>query len=180
MLYFAGTVCRPGTSPVGILPPLVTDLTPWHADFHHNYNTWQCFWPLPGFNHSELADPWISYNDGMIPRYKFLASETYGIEGVHVPISSFLHEPDPARCRSRNRRQVSMNPWGLTIGLQGMTLQSMWQKYLCDQDRAYMEETIYPFLRETCRFYLAFMDRCARDGDGKVLLGPSYSPEHAV
>jgi hypothetical protein len=45
MLYFAGTICRPGTAPVGIMPPLAIDLTPWHADYHHNYNTWQCFMP---------------------------------------------------------------------------------------------------------------------------------------
>ncbi len=178
MLYFAGTTCRPGAAPVGIMPPLAIDMTPWHADFHHNYNTWQCFWPLPGFNHPELVDPWISYNDGMIPRYKNLARETYGIDGIHLPISSFLHEPDPAVCKSVNKRQVSLLPWGLTIGLQGMTLQSMWCKFQCDQDAGYMKEKIYPYLREAARFYVNFMGQCRKDEDGKILLGPSYSPEH--
>ena len=178
MLYFAGTVCRPGAAPVPILPPLATDDTPWHADFHHNYNTWQAYWPLPAVNHPELADPWISYNLGMIPRYKNLAKVTYGLEGIHVPISSFLHEPDPANCKSKNHRQMSMNPWGLTIGLQAMTLQNMWQKYLCDQDAVYMKAKIYPFLREVAAFYVALMEKCQRDDKGKVRLGPSYSPEH--
>ena len=178
MLYFAGTVCRPGAAPVPILPPLATDNTPWHADFHHNYNTWQAYWPLPAVNHPELADPWIAYNHGMIPRYKNLAKVTYGLDGLHVPISSFLHEPDPANCKSKNQRQMSMKPWGLTIGLQAMTLQNMWQKYLCDQDVAYMKAKIYPFLREVATFYVALMEKCQRDDKGKVLLGPSYSPEH--
>lgn len=178
LLYFAGTVCRPGTAPVGILPPLATDKTPWHADFHHNYNTWQTFWPLPAANHPELADPWITYNHRMVPRYKNLAKVTYGLDGLHVPISSFLHEPDPAICKSKNRRQMSMNPWGLTIGLQAMTLQTLWQKYLCDQDVVYMRKKIYPYLKETARFYVSFMEKCQRDDEGKVLLGPSYSPEH--
>jgi hypothetical protein len=61
MLYFAHTVSRPGAAPVALMPPLATDKTPWHADFHFNYNSWQAFWPLPASNHSELADPWISY-----------------------------------------------------------------------------------------------------------------------
>jgi hypothetical protein len=178
MLYYAGTVCRPGAAPVPILPPLAADNTPWHADFHHNYNTWQAYWPLPAANHPELADPWISYNLGMIPRYKNLAKVTYGLDGLHVPISSFLHEPDPAICKSKNQRQMSMNPWGLTIGLQAMTLQSAWQKYLCDQDVAYMKTKIYPFLREVATFYVALMEKCQRDEQGKVRLGPSYSPEH--
>ena len=43
ILYFAQTVCRPGAAPVGLMPPLATDNTPWHADFHHNYNAWQAF-----------------------------------------------------------------------------------------------------------------------------------------
>ena len=177
-VYFAGTICRPGTAPVGLMPPLPTDITPWHADYHHNYNTWQCYLPLAGVNHPELADPWISYNNRMIPRYKNLAMETYGIEGIHLPISSFLHEPDPAISKSVNKRQVSLLPWGLTIGLQGMTLQSMWQKYLYDQDAEYMEEKIYPYLRETARFYVNFIKHCQIDEDGKIKLGPSYSPEH--
>ena len=178
MLYFAGTVCRPGTAPVGLMPPLATDTTPWHADFHHNYNTWQAYWPLPAANHPELADPWIAYNHSMIPRFRNLARVTYGIDGLHVPISSYLHEPDPAASKSRNQRQMSMNPWGLTIGLQGMTLQSMWQKYLCDQDTEYMRTKIYPFLKEVATFYVSFMEKCGKDERGRILLGPSYSPEH--
>lgn len=178
MLYFAGTVCRPGTSPVALMPPLATDTTPWHADYHHNYNSWQTFWSLPFANHPELVDPWISYNLGMIPRYKKLARVTYGLEGLHVPISSYLHEPPPENCTSKNQRQMSMNPWGLTIGLQAMTLQNLWQKYLCDQDVAYMKAKIYPFLKEVAIFYVALMEKCQRDAKGKVRLGPSYSPEH--
>ncbi len=178
LLYFAQTVAKPGAQPIGLLPPLATDKTPWHADYHHNYNTWQAYWPLPAANHPELADPWISYNNKMIPRYKYLARETYGTEGLHVPISSFIHEPDPAECKSKNKRQMSMNPWGLTIGLPGMTLQSMWQKYLCDQDVEYMKEKIYPFVKETARFYVSFMEKCQTDENGKIRLGPSFSPEH--
>ena len=178
MVYFAGTLSRPGAAPVGFAPPLPNDTTPWHSDYHHNYNAWQFFWPLPGVNHPGLVDPWIAYNKRMIPRYKNLAMVTYGIDGVHVPISSFLHETDPAESKSVNRRQLSMLPWGLTIGLQSMTLQSMWQKYLYDQDAAYMEAKIYPYLREVARFYVNFIKLCELDEDGTIRLGPSYSPEH--
>lgn len=180
MLYFAGTVSRPGTAPVGLLPPLATDITPWHSDLHHNYNTWQAYWPLPAANHPELADPWIAYNHSMIPNFRNLARVTYGIDGLHVPITSFLHETDPATSKSHNQRHINMNPWGLTIGLQGMTVQSMWQKYLCDQDIGYMQEKIYPFLKEVATFYVSFMEKCGKDENGLTLLGPSYSPEHGT
>jgi len=178
MLYFAHTVSKPGAAPVGLMPPLATDETPWHADYHFNYNSWQAFWPLPASNQSELTDSWISYVLSMIPRFKFLAKETYNCEGMFCPISSFLHEPEPAECKSKNKRQLSMNPWGLTIGETGMTVQNAWQKHLCDPDIVYLKTNIYPIIRESARFYVSFMSKCKKDDKGKILLGPSYSPEH--
>jgi len=178
MLYFAQTVCKPGTAPMNLMAPLATDATPWHSDYHHNYNSWQAFWPLPASNHSELADPWISYLNDMIPRFRFLAKETYDCEGIYCPISSFLHEPDPADCRSKNKRQLSFNPWGLTIGDVGMNVQNVWQKHLCDPDSLYLVNRIYPFIRESALFYTSYMEKCKKDDKGNILLGPSYSPEH--
>ena len=66
MMYFARTVSQPGGRfPAGMMPPLATDKTPWHADFHFNYNSWQPFWSVISANHPELADPWISYVHGL-------------------------------------------------------------------------------------------------------------------
>jgi hypothetical protein len=178
MLYFAKTVCKPGAAPVALMPPLASDATPWHADYHHNYNAWQAFWPLPAANHPELADPWISYIDEMLPRFQWLARQRYDLEGAVFPISSFLHEPDPTQCTSNNNRQVGMNPWGMTIGMGGMSVQSMWQKHLCEPDPEYLREKIYPTLREVAKFYVGYMEKCKRDSQGSVVLGPSYSPEH--
>jgi hypothetical protein len=178
MIYFAGTVSKPGTSPINLMPPLATDVTPWHSDYHHNYNSWQAFWPLPASNHTELADPWISYLNDMIPRFQFLARETFNCEGIFCPISSFLYEPDPALSKSVNKRQMSMNPWGLTIGSTAMNVQNAWQMHLCNPDSQYLRSKIYPIIRESALFYASFMEKCSIDKNGKVRLGPSYSPEH--
>jgi hypothetical protein len=181
MIYFARTVSQPGGRfPVGLMPPLATDKTPWHADFHFNYNSWQPFWSVISVNHPELADPWISYVHGLLPRAQWQAKEVFDCEGVFYSISHFLHEPDPAVCRSVNKRALVMNPWGMTIGMVGMTAQNLWHKHLCDPDRAYLEAKIYPTLREAARFYLSFMKQCRKDAVGKILLGPSYSPEHGA
>jgi hypothetical protein len=177
-IYYAGTVSKPGTAPINLMPPLATDVTPWHSDYHHNYNSWQAFWPLPAANHTELADPWISYLNDMIPRFKFLAKVTYDCEGMFCPISSFLYEPDPALSKSINKRQMSMNPWGLTIGSGAFNVQNAWQMHLCNPDLPYLRDKIYPIIRESARFYVSFMEKCRLDKNGKVRLGPSYSPEH--
>ncbi len=178
LLYFARTISRPGATPPGLMSPLATDATPWHADYHFNYNSWQPFWSVVAANHPELADSWISYVDDILPRAKWLAREGFGCDGVFYSISQFLHEPDPAVCTSNNKRQIHMNPWGLTIGMVGMTAQSLWHKHQCQPDREYLEAKIYPSLRESARFYVSFMEQCHKDEDGKLLLGPSYSPEH--
>ena len=181
MLYFARTVSQPGGRfPAALMPPLATDKTPWHADFHFNYNSWQPFWSVISANHPELADPWIAYVDRLLPRAQWQAKEIFDCEGVYYSISHFLHEPDPASCKSVNKRSVVMNPWGMTIGMVGMTAQNLWHKHLCDPDRAYLEAKIYPSLREAARFYLSFMKQCGKDAAGKILLGPSFSPEHGA
>ena len=137
MLYFARTVSQPGGRfPVGLMPPLATDATPWHADFHFNYNSWQPFWSVISINHPELADPWISYVHGLLPRAQWQAKEVFDCEGVFYNISHFLHEPDPAACKSVNKRSLVMSPWGMTIGMVGMTAQNLWHKHLCEPDRA--------------------------------------------
>jgi len=179
MMYFARTVSRPaGKFPVGLMPPLATDDTPWHADFHFNYNSWQPFWSVISANHPELADPWIAYVNRLLPRAQWQAKQVFDCEGVYYSISQFLHEPDPADCKSVNKRSLVMSPWGTTIGMVGMTAQNLWHKHLCEPDRAYLETNIYPTLREAARFYLSFMKQCGKDAAGKILLGPSYSPEH--
>ena len=179
MMYFARTVSQPGGRfPVALMPPLATDDTPWHADFHFNYNSWQPFWSVISPNHPELAAPWIAYVNRLLPRAQWQAKEVFDCEGVYYSISQFLHEPDPAACKSVNKRSLVMSPWGMTIGMVGMTAQNLWHKHLCDPDRAYLEAKIYPTLREAARFYLSFMKQCGKDVAGKILLGPSYSPEH--
>ncbi len=177
-VYFAKTVCKPGTYPVALMPPLATDKTPWHADFHYNYNEWQAFWSLPVVNQGELAEPWIDYVNRRIPRFQEIAKVTYGCKGIHFPISSFLREPDPDKSKANNKRQIMFNPWSLTIGLGGMTVHSAWQKHLYDPDPVYLEKKVYPILEQVALFYVSYMGKCKRSDDGKILLGPSYSPEH--
>ena len=179
MMYFARTVSQPGGKfPPALMPPLATDETPWHADFHFNYNSWQPFWSVISANQPALADPWIAYVSRLLPRAQWQAKEVFDCEGVYYSISQFLHEPDPAACKSVNKRSLVMSPWGMTIGMVGMTAQNLWHKHLCDPNQAYLETYIYPSLREAARFYLSFMKQCGKDAEGKVLLGPSYSPEH--
>lgn len=178
MVYYLGCFSRPGSMPVGLFAGLASDGTPWHGDYHHNYNAWQPHWTTFIINHPELAEPWIRYMNDMLPRLCWLARTTYDCEGAFVGISSFAFEPDPAECESVNRRQIAIAPYGYTLGMIGMSTQVLWHSHLYRPDRQYMEESIYPVLREAALFFCSLTEKCPRDENGKVKFGPSYSPEH--
>ena len=178
MLYYLRCFASPGAMPVGLFAGLASDNTPWHGDYHHNYNAWQPYWTPLIINHPELAEPWVRYMKEMLPRLRWLAKTTYDCEGACVGISTFAFEPDPANCKSVNRRQIAIPPFGYTLGMAGMSAQNLWYCHLYRPDRKYLDETIYPVLREVALFYCSFAEKCPRDAQGKAKFGPSYSPEH--
>jgi hypothetical protein len=178
MVYMARCFSKPGVMPAGLWAFQPTDTPNWHGDYHHNYNSWQPYWATLILNHPDQTMPWVDYMAGMLPRLKWLAKETYDCEGACVGISSFAYEPDPALCKSKNRRQIGMAPWGYTMGMIGMSSQVLWFHHLYQPDRHLLETKIYPVLKEAALFFCSFAEKCPKDAHGKALYGPSYSPEH--
>ena len=178
MVYMLRCFSKPGVVPAGLWAFQPTDAPNWHGDYHHNYNAWQPFWTPFIINHPAQSEPWVDYMNEMLPRLKWFAKTTYDCEGAFVGISSFAFEPDPAKCQSRNQRQIGMAPWGYTMGMIGMSAQVLWHHHLYQPDRRYLEDKIYPVVREAALFFCSFADKCPRDVAGKVKFGPSYSPEH--
>jgi hypothetical protein len=178
LVYMLRCFSKPGAVPAGLWAFQPTDAPSWHGDYHHNYNAWQPYWTPFIINHPDQAEPWVAYMNEMLPRLKWFAKATYDCEGAFVGISSFAFEPDPAACRSRNQRQIAMAPWGYTMGMIGMSAQVLWHHHLYAPDRRYLEEKIYPVIREAALFFCSFAEKCPRDEAGKAKYGPSYSPEH--
>jgi len=180
MVYYLRCFAKPGAVPVGLFAGLASDRTPWHGDYHHNYNAWQPYWTPLAINHPELVDPWVRYMNAMLPRLKWFAKTTYDCEGAFVGISSFAFEPDPAGCKSVNQRHIAIPPYGYTLGMIGMSAQNLWFSHLYRPDKEYLEKWIYPVVREAALFYCSFAEKCQRDANGKARFGPSYSPEHGA
>jgi hypothetical protein len=178
MVYYLRCFARPGAQPIGLFAGLATNSTPWHGDYHHNYNAWQPYWTPLVINHPELTDPWIRYMNQMLPRMRWLARTTYDCEGACIGISSFAFEPDPERCQSVNRRQIAIPPFGYTLGMAGMSAQVLWLSHVYQPDRDRLEKDIYPVVREVALFYASLAEKCPRDAAGLAQFGPSYSPEH--
>jgi hypothetical protein len=178
MVYYMRCFSKPEVVPVGLFAGMATDETPWHSSYKINYNIWQTFWAPFAVNHGECADPWVRYMKQSLPRAQWFAKASYGCQGACYHSDLYPFEPDAAKCTSKNRRQCAYVPWGYTLGMSGMAAQVLWQSYLYRPDRTYLDQWIYPPLREVALFYLSFMEKCQRDAHGKVRLGPSFSPEH--
>lgn len=178
MSYYLRCFAKPGVMPVGLFAGLASNKTQWHGDYHHNYNAWQTYWSPLILNHPDLTDPWVRYMKELLPRLQWFAKSTYDCEGAFCGIASFAFEPDPANCKSVNRRHIAIPPYGYTLGMAGMSTQVLWFTHLYRPDRKYLDEMIYPVLREVALFYCSFAEKCPRDANGKAKFGPSYSPEH--
>ena len=65
--------------------------------------------------------------------------------------------------------------WGWSPAAVPWILQNCWEYYEFTGDTEFMEENIYPMLKEEATFYNQIL---TEDKDGKLVSSPSYSPEH--
>jgi hypothetical protein len=178
-LYFLRCVTKPGVVSPGLFAGLTTDRPAWHGDYHTNYNLQQTFWTAYNTNHPELAEPYDQLIRDYLPRAQWLAKRIYDLNGAYYPHVLYAYEPArPEQCRSRNGRQYIHHVWGMTLGVTGFTVQPLWWHYKYAPSRQLLETTVYPAIREVALFYTDFADQCDRQPNGRIILGPSVSPEH--
>ncbi len=166
--YLLVSCSRPGTLPANLQGIWNHSLTPpWNSDFHTNINLQMNYWPAGVTNldccHTPLFD-WM--RDTLVPSGRQTAALHYGMPGwVAHHIS---------------------DPWGFSVPGNAATCglwptggawlcDHLWEHYLFTADRAFLEETAYPIMREACEFFLAFL---VEDEHGQLLCGPSSSPEN--
>jgi len=178
-LYFLRCVTRPGAIAPGLFAGLVNDRPAWHGDYHTNYNIQQTFWSAYVTNHPDLAEPYDRLISEYLPRAKWLARQVFDFDGAYYPHVLFAYEPaHPEKCKSPNGRQYIHHVWGFTQGVNGFTVQPLWWHYKYAPDRKLLENVVYPAVRDVAVFQAELMDRCERTDDGRIVLGPSVSPEH--
>ncbi|HPA46468.1 MAG TPA: hypothetical protein PK395_11950 [bacterium] len=176
-LYFMRCVSKPGVQSTGLFAGLVNDTPAWHGDYHTNYNIQQTYWAVYPANQTDLAEPYDRLMFEYLPRAHWLSQQVFSVDGAYYPHVLYAYEPtDPAACKSRNGRQYIHHVWGMTIGVNGFSVQPLWWRYKYVPDRKRLENLVYPALRDVAIFYAGFVEQC--EGDETVRLGPSVSPEH--
>jgi alpha-L-fucosidase 2 len=135
------------------------------ADFPVMMNLEMMYFPVETTNLSECAGPLINMIDGLREPGSVAAKTVYGARGW---IANY-----------------TTNPWGFTAAgnstyqyfpaAAAWLCQHLWEHYAFTQDKAFLEKTAYPIMKEAAEFWV---DHLVTDADGTLVSSPSESPEH--
>lgn len=166
--YLMIAASRPGVLPANLQGIWNPNLRPtWNSDLHININLQMNYWPAGVANLAECHTPLFEWmRDTLVPAGRDTAAKHYGMTGWvahHISdIWGFAVPGDAATC-------------GLWPTGGAWLCDHLWEHYLFTGDRAFLEELAYPILREACAF---FLDYLYEDEQGRLLSGPSSSPEN--
>ena len=146
---------------------------PWSSDYHMNVNLQMNYWPTYSTNLSECALPLIDYVDSLREPGRVTAKVYAGVESKDGEANGFM-------AHTQNTPFGWTCPgwafsWGWSPAAVPWILQNCWEYYEFTGDTEFMEENIYPMLKEEAIFYNQIL---TEDKDGKLVSSPSYSPEH--
>lgn len=140
---------------------------PWNADYHVNINLQMNYWPAEVTNLSETTAPLFDFVDSLVEPGRESARKLLGADGWTV----FLNT----------------NIWGFTGVIEWPTAfwqpeagawltQHYYEHYLFTGDREFLRTRAYPVMRGAAQVWLDALVKDPRDG--KLVVSPSYSPEH--
>ena len=150
------------------------DNPPWNSDYHLNVNLQMNYWPAYVTNLLETAFPVINYIDDLRVYGRLAAARYAGIVSQKGEENGWLvhTQATPFGWTAPGWDYY----WGWSPAANAWMMQTVYEAYTFYRDQDYLREKIYPMLRETVRFWNAFLheDRQAQ----RWVSSPSYSPEH--
>ena len=140
---------------------------PWNSDYHVNINLQMNYWPAEAANLAETAEPLFDFVEHLVPPGRLAAQRYFGAPGWTL----FLNT----------------NAWGYVGPIDWPT--AFWQPeaaawlarhfyehYLFSRDVQFLKQRAWPVMKDAAEFWLATL--ATDPSDGKLLVSPSYSPEH--
>ena len=140
---------------------------PWNSDYHTNINLQMNYWPAEVANISDCCGALFTYmNECLLPGGKKVARENYGAEGTVVHHVADIYQFAAA----------ADGMWGLWPLGAAWLAYHMWEHYLYTEDKDFLRDTAYEFIKESAKFFMSTM---FEGPDGTLMTGPSTSPENA-
>ena len=166
--YLLISSSRPGCLPANLQGIWNGSMTPaWESDFHLNINIQMNYWPAEVANLAELHAPYFDLLDSLREPGRKTARVHYGCGGfvVHhiTDIWGFTQPGAFASC--------GLWPMGAA-----WMCRQLWEHYEYGLDEGFLCDRAYPIMKEAAAF---FLDYLVEDGEGRLLSGPSDSPENS-
>ena len=157
---------RPGDLPANLQGIWNDSLhPPWDSDYHLNVNLQMNYWPAEVTNLAEMHEPLFAFIESLREPGRKTARVHYGAGGFvahHITdVWGFTSPGDMPRS-------------GLWPTGAAWLVQHLWEHYRFGRDRAFLERA-YPVMKEAAEF---FLDALVEDGEGRLVVGPSVSPEN--
>ena len=150
------------------------DNPPWNSDYHLNINLQMNYWPGYVTNLLETAFPVINYIDDLRVYGRLAAARYAGIVSQKGEENGWLvhTQATPFGWTAPGWDYY----WGWSPAANAWMMQTVYEAYSFYRDQDYLREKIYPMLRETVRFWNAFLHKDQQAY--RWVSSPSYSPEH--
>jgi alpha-L-fucosidase 2 len=172
-LYFNyGRYLLIGSSRAGSLPANLQGVwndkatPPWNADYHVNINLQMNYWPAESANLAETTPPLWDFVDHLGVPGKISAERYFGAPGwtlfLNTNIWGYVGPIDWPTAFW----QPESNAW---LALH------FYEHYRFNRDEKFLKTRAWPVMKGAAEFWLAAL---TEGGDGKLVVSPSYSPEH--
>jgi alpha-L-fucosidase 2 len=166
--YMLISSSRPGTMPANLQGIWADGMNPpWNSDYHLNINLQMNYWMAEPANLSECAMPLFDLLDSLREPGRQTAKIQYGCRGfVAHHITDLYGFTSPG-----DGPQYGLWPMGAA-----WLCQHLWEHYAFSGDLDFLEARAYPVMKEAAEF---FLDYLTPDSKGRLVTGPSISPENS-
>ncbi len=165
--YLLISSSRPGDLAANLQGLWNESLAPsWDSKYTININTEMNYWPAEPTNLSEMHEPLFDLVDNARPNGREVAKSIYGARGF------VMHHNTDAWGHASPIDGVRSGIWpsgGAWLSLH------FWDRYDYTRDREFLRVRGYPVMKEAAEF---FLDYFVEDAQGRLISGPSTSPEN--
>lgn len=167
-MYKFGAAARRDAPPITLQGPWTADdgkLPPWKGDYHHDLNTQLSYWPCYSGNHLEAGLGFLDWLWANKENARDWTQRFFELPGLNVPMTTDLVLEQIGGWRQYTHSAT-------TAAWLAHHFYLHWQY---SQDRQFLEERAYPWLKDCAVFLEAITSE--RDAEGKCTLPLSASPE---
>lgn len=165
--YLLISSSRPDSAAANLQGIWCDSLVPeWDSKYTININTEMNYWPAETCGLSACHEPLFRLLEGMRANGRVTAQKMYGCRGF------VAHHNTDIWCDTAPLDHTRAGVW--PMGAAWLCFH-LWEHYRYHPDEEFLRGTAYPVMKEAAEFFLDYLMEAP---DGRLLSGPSLSPEN--